>query len=127
MLKSLIVIAVGASLGAWLRWLLGMKLNALFPTIPPGTVVANMVGGYIIGLAIAFLAASPTLSPEWRLLIITGFCGGLTTFSTFSAETVALLQEGRLLWALSSISLHVVGSLAMTAAGLLSYQMIGSR
>ncbi|WP_339435131.1 fluoride efflux transporter CrcB [Pseudomonas orientalis] len=127
MLKSLIVIAIGASLGAWLRWALGMKLNALFPTIPPGTVVANMVGGYIIGLAIAFLAASPTLSPEWRLLIITGFCGGLTTFSTFSAETVALIQEGRLLWALGSISLHVVGSLAMTAAGLLSYQMIGTR
>lgn len=127
MLKSLMVIAVGASLGAWLRWLLGMKLNALFPTIPPGTVVANMVGGYIIGLAIAFLAASPTLSPEWRLLIITGFCGGLTTFSTFSAETVALIQEGRLVWALGSISLHVLGSLAMTAAGLLSYQMIGTR
>ncbi|MEA9990125.1 fluoride efflux transporter CrcB [Pseudomonas fluorescens] len=127
MFKSLIVIAIGASLGAWLRWILGMKLNALFPTIPPGTVVANMVGGYIIGLAIAFLAASPTLSPEWRLLIITGFCGGLTTFSTFSAETVALIQEGRLLWALGSISLHVLGSLAMTAAGLLSYQMIGTR
>jgi CrcB protein len=127
LLKSLVVIAVGASLGAWLRWLLGMKLNALFPTLPPGTVVANMVGGYIIGLAIAFLAASPTLSPEWRLLIITGFCGGLTTFSTFSAETVALIQGGRLLWALGSISLHVVGSLAMTAAGLLSYQMIGAR
>jgi fluoride exporter len=127
MLKSLMVFAVGASLGAWLRWLLGMKLNALFPTIPPGTVVANMVGGYIIGLAIAFLAASPTLSPEWRLLIITGFCGGLTTFSTFSAETVVLIQEGRLLWALGSISLHVVGSLAMTAAGLLSYQVIGTR
>jgi CrcB protein len=127
MLKSLLVIAVGASLGAWLRWLLGMKLNALFPTIPPGTVVANMVGGYIIGLAIAFLAGSPSLSPEWRLLIITGFCGGLTTFSTFSAETVALIQEGRLLWAFGSISLHVVGSLAMTAAGLLSYQMMGTR
>ncbi|WP_248741392.1 MULTISPECIES: fluoride efflux transporter CrcB [unclassified Pseudomonas] len=127
MLKSLLVIAVGASLGAWLRWLLGMKLNALFPAIPPGTVVANMVGGYIIGLAIAFLAASPSLSPEWRLLIITGFCGGLTTFSTFSAETVALIQEGRLLWALGSISVHVVGSLAMTAAGLLSYQLIGTR
>ncbi|MBC3958103.1 MULTISPECIES: fluoride efflux transporter CrcB [Pseudomonas] len=127
MLKSLIVIAVGASLGAWLRWLLGIKLNALFPTIPPGTLVANMVGGYIIGLAIAFLAASPTLSPEWRLLIITGFCGGLTTFSTFSAETVVLIQQGRLLWALGSISLHVMGSLAMTAAGLLSYQLIGTR
>ncbi|MFL1495415.1 fluoride efflux transporter CrcB [Pseudomonas sp. O64] len=127
MLKSLVVIAVGASLGAWLRWLLGMKLNALFPTIPPGTVVANMIGGYIIGLAIAFLVASPTLSPEWRLLIITGFCGGLTTFSTFSAETVALIQEGRLLWAFGSVLIHVVGSLAMTVAGLLSYQMIGTR
>ncbi len=127
MMKSLLVIAIGASLGAWLRWLLGIKLNALFPTIPPGTVVANMVGGYIIGLALAFLAASPSLSPEWRLLIITGFCGGLTTFSTFSAETVALIQEGRLLWAFGSISLHVLGSLAITAAGLLSYQMIGTR
>lgn len=127
MMKSLLVIAIGASLGAWLRWLLGIKLNALFPTIHPGTVVANMVGGYIIGLALAFLAASPSLSPEWRLLIITGFCGGLTTISTFSAETVALIQEGRLLWAFGSISLHVVGSLVMTAAGLLSYQMIGTR
>lgn len=127
MLKSLIVIAIGASVGAWLRWLLGIKLNALFPTIPPGTVVANMVGGYLIGLTIAFLAASPSLSPEWRLLIITGFCGGLTTFSTFSAETVTLIQEGKLLWALGSISLHLVGSLAMTAAGLLSYQVIGTR
>ena len=127
MLKSLIVIAIGASAGAWLRWLLGIKLNALFPTIPPGTVVANMVGGYLIGLTIAFLAASPSLSPEWRLLIITGFCGGLTTFSTFSAETVTLIQEGKLLWALGSISLHLVGSLAMTAAGLLSYKVIGTR
>lgn len=127
MLKSLIVIAIGASVGAWLRWLLSIKLNALFPTIPPGTVVANMVGGYLIGLTIAFLAASPSLSPEWRLLIITGFCGGLTTFSTFSAETVTLIQEGKLLWALGSISLHVVGSLTMTTAGLLSYQVIGTR
>lgn len=127
MLKSLLVIAIGASLGAWLRWFLGMKLNALFPAIPPGTLVANMVGGYIIGLAMAFLAVSPSLSPEWRLLIITGFCGGLTTFSTFSVETVALIQEGRMLWAIGSISLHVVGSLAMTTAGLLSYQMIGTR
>ncbi len=127
MLKSLLVIAIGASLGAWLRWLLSIKLNALFPTVPPGTLIANMVGGYIIGLAIAFLVATPSLSPEWRLLIITGFCGGLTTFSTFSAETVTLIQEGRLLWAIGAISLHVAGSLAMTAAGLLSFQLIGTR
>jgi len=127
MLKSLLVIAMGASTGAWLRWFLGLKLNLLFPAIPPGTVVANMVGGYIIGLALAFLAASPSLSPEWRLLIITGFCGGLTTFSTFSAETVSLLQEGKLLWALGSVALHVVGSLLMTAAGLASFQLLGTR
>ncbi|KPZ04040.1 chromosome condensation protein [Pseudomonas syringae] len=86
-----------------------------------------MVGGYIIGLAIAFLAASPTMSPEWRLLIIMGFCGGRTAFSTFCAETIALIQEGRLLRALGSVSLHVVGSVVMTAAGLLSYQIISTR
>lgn len=127
MLKSLLVIAIGASLGAWLRWLLGIKPNALFPTVPPGTLIANMIGGYIIGFAIAFLAATPSLSPEWRLLIITGFCGGLTTFSTFSAEAVALIQEGRLFWAIGAISLHVAGSLAMTVAGLVSFRLIGTR
>ncbi|QXZ14637.1 fluoride efflux transporter CrcB [Pseudomonas sp. AO-1] len=127
MMKSLLVIAIGASLGAWLRWLLGVKLNTLFPTVPPGTLIANMIGGYIIGLAIAFLSATPSLSPEWRLLIITGFCGGLTTFSTFSAETVELIQEGRFSWAIGAIALHVMGSLAMTAAGLLSYQLFSAR
>lgn len=127
MIKSLLVIAIGASLGAWLRWLLGVKFNALFPTVPPGTLIANMIGGYIIGLAIAFLSATPSLSPEWRLLIITGFCGGLTTFSTFSAETVELIQEGRFSWAIGAIVLHVMGSLAMTAAGLLSYQLFSAR
>ena len=125
MLKSLMVIAVGASLGAWLRWILGMKLNALFPTIPPGTVVANMVGGYIIGLAIAFFSACADLSPEWRLLIITGFCGGLTTFSSFSAEITLLLQQGRLAWACGTLGAHVLGSLLMTFAGLASYQLLG--
>lgn len=127
MMKSLLVIAIGASLGAWLRWVLGVKLNTLFPTIPPGTLIANMIGGYIIGLAIAFLSATPSLSPEWRLLIITGFCGGLTTFSTFSAETVELIQEGRFSWAIGAIALHVGGSLAMTAAGLLTYQLFSAR
>ncbi len=86
-----------------------------------------MIGGYIIGFAIAFLAATPSLSPEWRLMIITGFCGGLTSFSTFLAETVTLIQEGRFLWAIGAILLHVAGSLAMTVAGLVSFQLIGTR
>lgn len=126
MLKSLFAIAIGASLGAWIRWGLGMRLNALFPTIPPGTVVANLVGGYIIGLALAFFASNPSISQEWRLLIMAGFCGGLTTFSTFSAETLTLIQEGRIVWALGAIGIHVMGSLVMTALGLLTYQYLSS-
>ncbi|MBB3103427.1 fluoride efflux transporter CrcB [Azomonas macrocytogenes] len=127
MLKSLLAIALGATLGAWLRWALGLKLNSLFPSIPPGTVAANMIGGYIIGLAIAFFAVTPNLSEEWRLFLITGFCGGLTTFSTFSAETLTLIQQGRLGWAIAAIFLHVTGSLAMTAAGLLTFQLLNGR
>ena len=92
--KSVLVISVGAALGALLRWQLNIKLNNLFPTIPPGTLVANLIGAYVIGLAIAFFASFSAISPEWRLLVITGFCGGLTTFSTFSAELAMLLQQG---------------------------------
>jgi fluoride exporter len=95
MLKSIVAICVGASLGALLRWWLSTQLNSLLPTIPRGTLLANLIGGYLIGLGIGVLAAFPSLSAEWRLLIITGFCGGLTTFSTFSAELVALFQQGR--------------------------------
>ena len=118
MWKSILAIAVGAALGALLRWQLGIKLNALFPTIPPGTLVANLIGAYVIGLAIAFFASFSALSPEWRLLVITGFCGGLTTFSTFSAELATLLQQGRVLWALGIVAAHVVGSVLMTIAGM---------
>ncbi|WP_068827805.1 fluoride efflux transporter CrcB [Pseudomonas sp. BMS12] len=124
MLKSVIAIALGASAGAVLRWLLGLKLNSLFPAIPPGTLVANLVGGYIIGLAIAYFANAPQLSPEWRLLVVTGFCGGLTTFSTFSAETLTLIQQGRPALALGAIGLHVSGSLLATFAGLISWQWL---
>jgi len=120
-------IALGATTGAWLRWGLGLLLNALCPSIPPGTVVANMIGGYIIGVAIAFFAAAPSLSPEWRLLLVTGFCGGLTTFSTFSAETLVLIQQGRLILAMGAIAIHVVGSLAMTAAGVMTFQLLSGR
>ena len=118
MWKSIFAIALGAVLGALLRWQLGLKLNALFPTIPPGTLAANLIGGYVIGLALAFFAALPGLAPEWRLLVVTGFCGGLTTFSTFSAEIATLLQHGRLSWALGSVMAHVVGSVLMTFAGI---------
>jgi len=127
MLKSVIAIACGAGLGALLRWFLGLQLNALFPTIPPGTWAANIIGGYVIGLAVAFFAANPTLDPQWRLLIVTGFCGGLTTFSTFSAETMALLQTGRVGWAMGAIVVHVTGSLLATAAGLLTYSLLSAR
>ncbi|HJV94837.1 MAG TPA: fluoride efflux transporter CrcB [Albitalea sp.] len=118
MWKSVVAISVGASLGALLRWGFGNRFNLLFTTIPPGTLVANLVGGYIIGVAIAFFAAYAAVAPEWRLFIITGFCGGLTTFSTFSAELVTLLQQGRLSWALGAVAAHVVGSVLMTFAGI---------
>jgi CrcB protein len=124
MWKSVVAICVGASLGALLRWWLGAQLNSLFPTIPPGTLAANLVGGYIIGIAIAFFATYSAVAPEWRLLIITGFCGGLTTFSTFSAEIVTLLQQGRSLWAISAAAVHLAGSVLMTLAGIATVSWI---
>jgi CrcB protein len=87
------------------------------PTLPPGTLAANLIGCYVIGIALAFFMAYPAVAPEWRLFITTGFCGGLTTFSTFSAEIVLLLQSGRTAWALSAICAHLAGSLLMTFAG----------
>ncbi len=127
MWKPIFVISLGAALGALLRWILGVKLNGLFPTLPPGTLVANLVGGYIIGLAVAYFAQVPGIAPEWRLLIITGFCGGLTTFSTFSVETVTLLQQGRVAWAMGEIAIHVSGSLLMTFVGLVSWHWLKLR
>jgi CrcB protein len=124
MWKSIVAICVGASLGALLRWWLGAQLNSLFPAVPPGTLAANLIGGYVVGLAIAFFAMYSAIAPEWRLLIITGFCGGLTTFSTFSAEIVTLLQQGRSLWALGAVSLHLFGSVLMTLAGIGTVQWL---
>jgi len=118
MWKSVFAIALGAAFGAVLRWQLGLKLNALFPTVPPGTLAANLIGGDVIGLGLAFFSALPGLAPEWRLLVVTGFCGGLTTFSTFSAEIATLLQQGRPSWALASVATHVIGSVLMTLAGI---------
>ena len=118
MLKPVVAIFLGSGLGALLRWWLGSQLNALFPTIPPGTLSANLIGGYIIGVAIAFFASYSAIAPEWRLFMITGFCGGLTTFSTFSAEVVTLLLQGQSLWAVTAAATHLLGSVAMTLAGI---------
>jgi CrcB protein len=117
-LRSIIAISVGASLGALLRWWFGLALNGLFPSVPPGTLAANLVGGYLVGLAIAFFATYSAMAPEWRLFVITGFCGGLTTFSTFSAEIVTLLQQGRAAWAFVAAAAHLAGSVLMTFAGI---------
>ena len=125
--KPVLAISFGASSGALLRWQLGLRLNSFLPALPPGTLAANLIGGYIIGFAIAYLSQAPYLAPEWRLFIITGFCGGLTTFSTFSAEIVTLLQEGRFVFAAGAVGVHVIGSLTMTIAGLASWQALVRR
>ncbi len=117
MLLSIAVIALGAALGALLRWYLATRFNQMFPQLPPGTLAANLLGGYLIGVAMAIFIAMPSLSPEWRLLTVTGFLGGLTTFSTFSAEVVTALLEGQALWAISTVATHVVGSVVMTLLG----------
>lgn len=115
---GLIAVGTGAAAGAWLRWLFGIWFNPLFPTLPMGTLAANLLGGYLMGLAMAFFAEHPGLPPEARLLIATGFLGGLTTFSTFSAETVTLLLRAQYAWAAGIIGVHVAGSLAMTLFGI---------
>jgi len=124
MLNSILVISLGASIGAVTRWLLGTSLNAIFPSIPPGTLAANLIGGYLIGVALAVFANNPGIAPEWRLLVITGFLGGMTTFSTFSAEVATLIQQGRLVWATTAIGVHVVGSLGMTLLGLTTVTLL---
>lgn len=118
MWKSILAISLGAALGALLRWQLGGRLNAVFPTVPPGTLAANLLGAYVVGIGVAFFATFSAIPPEWRLLVVTGFCGGLTTFSTFSVEIATLLQEGRVAWALGAVGVHVVGSVTMTFAGI---------
>jgi len=127
LLKAIAAISLGAAIGALLRWTLGLKLNSLMPSIPPGTLAANVIGGYVVGVAVAFFADAPDIPPEWRLLVITGFCGGLTTFSTFSAETVELMQQGELARMALLIGLHLFGSLAMTVAGMATWQWLGAR
>ena len=122
---SWIAVAVGAALGAWLRWGLTILLGQLHAHIQLGTLVANLVGGYLIGLALGFFDTSPVLSPVWRLFIITGFLGGLTTFSSFSGEAMVLLQRGHYGWALGHSAVHLLGSIGCCVAGYATWRAIG--
>jgi CrcB protein len=124
MLISICAISVGAALGSLLRWYFSTRFNAVFPQLPLGTLAANILGGYLIGIAIAVFLAFPSLSPQWRLLTVTGFLGGLTTFSTFSAEVVTALLAGRTVWALSTVGAHVLGSIVMTLLGVATVRVI---
>ena len=120
MIASVASICAGASLGALLRWLLAGRYNHLFPALPLGTLAANLIGGYLVGIAVAVFAHMPEISPQARLFVVTGFLGGLTTFSTFSAEVVTQLQQGHTAWALATALAHLLGSFALTALGIAS-------
>lgn len=117
-------VGLGAALGAWLRWGLAIWLNGSQAALPWGTLVSNLCGGFLIGLAAAYLADQPGLPVEWRLFAVTGFLGALTTFSTFSLESVLLLQRGDFLGALGHTAIHVIGSLALCAAGFAVYRAL---
>ena len=117
-ISSFFAVGFGAFLGAVLRWLFGMWLNPLLPTLPLGTLAANLLGGLVMGLAMGLFGQFQSLSPELRLFVTTGFLGGLTTFSTFSAETVTLMLRQQYVWTAAIIGAHLLGSLAMTLAGI---------
>lgn len=117
-LLSVAAVSAGAAVGAVLRWLLAGRFNPLLPQLPLGTLAANLIGGYAIGVALGWLGQNPQLPPQVRLFVVTGLLGGLTTFSTFSAEVVAHLESGHLGWAVLLGGTHLAGSLALTALGL---------
>jgi CrcB protein len=121
---AFIAVGTGAAFGAWLRWGLGLWLNSVWPQVPLGTLAANIAGGYLIGLALAWFSASEGVSPEARLLIVTGFLGGLTTFSTFSAEAVGLLGRQQYGWAITHVGVHLAGSLGATALGFATIRLL---
>src|SRR3954468_3940295 len=118
MLGPVLSIAAGASAGALLRWALAVRLNPQYPQLPLGTLAANLLGGYLVGVAVAYFSLRADLPPEVRLFVITGFLGGLTTFSTFSAEVVTQMQNGQCLAALATAFAHMLGSFALTALGI---------
>lgn len=121
---AFLAVGIGAAIGAWLRWGLGAWLNPVFPTLPFGTLAANLLGGYLIGLAVAFFGHNASLSPEIRLFAVTGFLGGLTTFSTFSAEVTTLILREQLGWAFATAAVHLLGSLSLTALGIWTFKLL---
>jgi len=122
--SGLLAVGGGAAAGAWLRWGLGTLLNPVFPTLPFGTLAANLVGGFMMGVAMELMTRHAIMAPEARLLVTTGFLGGLTTFSAFSAEVVTLLLRREYLWGAVAIAAHVVGSIAMTIAGIVALRAL---
>ncbi|MCO5099530.1 MAG: fluoride efflux transporter CrcB [Burkholderiaceae bacterium] len=112
-----LAVGAGAALGAWARWAAGLWLNLAHRALPLGTLLVNVVGGLLVGIAVAWFARNPDLAPEWRLFAITGFLGALTTFSTFSIESFGLLARGAFGWAIAHSALHLFGSLAAAALG----------
>ncbi len=126
MVSQFAAVGIGAALGAWLRWGLATWLNPRLPHFPLGTLAANLVGGYLVGIAVALILARPELSPAWRLFVITGFLGGLTTFSSFSAEVTTLLARGDYASGLLLAATHLAGSLLLTAAGFATVRALAS-
>jgi len=122
--SGIAAVGIGAALGAWLRWWLGVAMNALVPALPMGTLAANLVGGYLVGIAVAIFEQYGGLAPELGLFVITGFLGGLTTYSTFSAESVSLLTAGRYGWAVAHTLAHLLGSISMTVLGIASVRAL---
>ena len=126
-MPNIIAICLGASAGALARWQLGLWLNQSQVLLPWGTLVANLIGGYLVGVCIGVFQQMPDLDPVWRLALVTGFLGALTTFSSFSAEVVSMLQGGRYALALGTASLHLLGSLALTLLGLKTVALFWAR
>ena len=122
LLNGFFAVGVGAAIGAWVRWGLSVWLNPRFALFPLGTFVANAVGGFLVGLAVAYFARHAELSPAWRLFAVTGFLGGLTTFSTYSAEVIGLIERDEVMWALGVATAHLLVSLLLTAAGIWIYR-----
>lgn len=126
MLGEFAAVGIGAAFGAWLRWGFSVWLNPRIPHFPLGTLTANLVGGYLIGLAVAYFASRMDLPPHWRLFVITGFLGGLTTFSTYSAEVTELLARGEYPTGVLLAATHLAGSFMLTAAGFATFRALAS-